>query len=218
MPYRNTYPLDGDYINARHEELGSRTHASGMIDFGVDDWLLPADALKLYEMAYCCEADILELGAYRGLSAAIMNEACNDSHQSNKIISVDLDPTAVELSRQELENRPGGRRVSFFPGDAGEAVRNLAAIKRQFRFVSVDHSHRYEHVLDACHSLHRVMAVDGFALFHDFNDPRNGQESEQDYGVYQGVLDGLKTGRWEFWGIYGCSGLFRHVDPRRAFL
>ena len=218
MPYRKTYPFDGDYINAQHEKLTERRHPSGMIDFGIDGWLLPADALKLYEMAYWCEGDILELGAYRGLSAAIMNEACNDSHRASTIISIDLDPSAIELSRQELESRPGGQRVLFFQNDGGSALRNLAGIKRQFRFAFVDQSHRYEHVLDACRSLHRVIAADGFVLFHDFNDPRNSHEGDLDYGVYQGVVDGLKIGRWEFWGIYGCSGLFRHVDPRRAFL
>ena len=53
----------------------------------------------------------------------------------------------------------------------------------------------------------------GFALFHDFNDPRNSMEEVADYGVYQGVMDGLRTDRWEFWGIYGCTGLFRRIGP-----
>jgi predicted O-methyltransferase YrrM len=213
MPYRKTYPFDGDYLSDRHRELAAKLHPSGMIDIGIEGWLLPADVLKLYEMAYCCGGDILELGAYRGLSAAVMNHACNDSSQSNVIVSIDLDTTAIELSRLELQGLSGGERVHFFQDDAGSAVRNLAGIKRQFRFAFVDHSHRYEHVVDACHQLHRVVEVDGFALFHDYNDPRNAVESETDYGVYQGVMDGLRTDRWEFWGIYGCAGLFRRIGP-----
>jgi len=213
MPFRKTYPYEGEYLNGRHETFVARLHASGMIDIGIEGWLLPADVLKIYEMAYCCAGDILELGAYRGLSAAVMNHACNDSGQSNLIISVDLDQTAVDLSRQQLHNMPGGERALFFQDDAGSAVRNLAAVKRQFRFAFVDHSHRYEHVFDACQQLHRVIELDGFALFHDFNDPRNIIEAEGDYGVYQGVMDGLRADRWEFWGIYGCNGLFRRTGP-----
>lgn len=218
MPYRKTYGFAGDFINPRHREIGARCQASGMIDYGVEGWLLPADAFKLYELAYWCDADILELGAYRGLSASVMNEACNDRDRATKIISIDLDTTAVDLSRQTLAARAGGERVWFFQDDAASAIRNLAAIKRRFGFVFVDHSHRYEHVLEACQSLHRVLAVGGFALFHDFNDPRNGREDDADYGVYQGVVDGLRPGRWEFWGIYGCTGLFRLTDPRQSFM
>jgi predicted O-methyltransferase YrrM len=213
MPYRKTYPFDGDYLTERHKELAAKLHPSGMIDIGIDGWLLPADVLKLYEMAYCCDGDILELGAYRGLSAAVMNHACNDSGQSNVIVSIDLDTTAVELSRLALQGMSGGERVHFFQDDAGSAVRNLARIKRQFRFAFVDHSHRYEHVLDACAQLHRIVGLGGFALFHDYNDPRNIVEAEPDYGVYQGVMDGLRSDRWEFWGIYGCTGLFRRIGP-----
>lgn len=213
MPFCKTWAYEGEYLSDQHGQLLAKRHPSGMIDIGIDGWLLPADALKLYEMAYCCSGDILELGAYRGLSATVMNQACNDSDQNNVIVSIDLDTTAVQQSRLQLQTTPGGDRVHFFQDDATSAVRNLAAIKRCFRFAFVDHSHRYEHVLNACQQLHRVIDVDGFALFHDFNDPRNALESEVEYGVYQGVMDGLRADRWEFWGIYGCTGLFRRIGP-----
>ena len=217
MPYRKTFGFDGEFIGPRHAEIVSRRHETGMIDYGVAGWLLPADALKLYEMAYWVDGDILELGAYRGLSAAVMNEACNERGGDAKIISIDLDTAAIELSRQTLAARPGGARAHFFQDDAASAIRNLAGIKRRFGFAFVDHSHRYEHVFETCQLLHRVLDPGAFALFHDFNDPRNGREGEDDYGVYQGVVDGLLPGRWEFWGIYGCTGLFRLADPRRVF-
>jgi len=213
MPYRKTFDFAGDFLDAAHAQLVSRLHATGMIDIGIDGWLLPADALKLYEMAYCCEGDLLEFGSYRGLSAFVMNSACNESGQEKVIVSIDLGIEAVELSRQLLHAAPGGKRAWFFQDEAGAALRNLAGIKRQFGFAFVDHSHRYEHVFDVSQQLHRVVAPDGFALFHDFNDPRNSMPAERDYGVYQGAMDGLRTDRWEFWGIYGCTGLFRRIGP-----
>ena len=186
MPFRKTWGYAGDYLSENHKKLISKLHPSGMIDIGIEGWLLPQDALKLYEMAYCCDGDILELGAYRGLSATVMNQAANDSHQENVIVSIDLDTTAVEESRRQLQATNGGSRVHFFQDDAASAIRHLNSIKRKFQFAFVDHSHRYEHVLSACEILHRVIDVGGFALFHDFNDPRNSVEHEVDYGVYQG--------------------------------
>ncbi len=213
MPFRKTYPYEGDTLTESHRKLVSRLHPSGMIDVGIEGWLLPPDALKLYEMAYHCTGDILELGAYRGLSASVMSGACLDAGRANTIISIDLDPLSVESSRATLAGCPGGERALFFQDDAASAIANLARIKRQFDFAFVDHSHHYDHVYTACLMLHRVIALGGFALFHDFNDPRNAMADVHDYGVYQGVMDGLRADRWQFWGIYGCTGLFRRIGP-----
>lgn len=213
MPFRKTWNYSGEYLSEYHKGVVENLHSTGMIDIGIEGWLLPQDALKLYEMAYCCGGDILELGSYRGLSATVMNQASNDSDQANVIVSIDLDTTAIEASKRQLQSASRGERVHFFQDDAASAIRNLASIKRKFKFAFVDHSHAYDHVLSACEILHRVIEVDGFALFHDFNDPRNSMEHELDYGVYQGVMDGLKVDRWEFWGIYGCTGLFRRIGP-----
>ncbi len=213
MPFIKTFQYEGEYISAGHAQLRENTLDNGMIDIGIDGWLLPADALKLFEMAFYCPGDVLELGAYRGLSATVMNRAINDNGREAKIISIDLDPISIEASRNQLARAPQGNRALFFCDDGGSAIRNLASIKRKFGFVFVDHSHMYEHVYEASRSLHRVIELGGFALFHDFNDPRNSLESEVDYGVYQGALDGLRADRWEFWGIYGCTGLFRRIGP-----
>ena len=213
MPYRKTFPFSGQTLSAGHQAQEARLHPTGMIDIGVEGWLLPPDALKLYEMAYFCTGDILELGAYRGLSATVMNRACTDRGSDCKIISIDLDPISVEASRLQLSTQVNSDRALFFVEDGASAIRNLAAIKRRFGFAFIDHSHQYEHVYEVCRILHRVVDLDGFALFHDFNDPRNSMEDVPDYGVYQGAMDGLPTDRWAFWGIYGCTGLFRRTGP-----
>jgi hypothetical protein len=80
-----------------------------------------------------------------------------------------------------------------------------------FDFAFIDHSHAYEHVYDVCRSLDKVLRHGAFCLFHDFNDPRNAAAEEIEYGVYQGVFEGLDLSSFEFWGIYGCTGLFRRV-------
>lgn len=213
MPFRKTFLYDGAYLSDYHAGLSKRLHSNGMIDIGVEGWLLPADAQKLYEMAYCIRSDILELGSYRGLSATVMNQACGDSEQRSVIVSIDLDAAFVEEARRQVLNMPGGDRTHFFVDEASNSVRNLSRAKRSFGFAFIDHSHQYEHVFDTCTQLHRVIRIGGFALFHDFNDPRNAADDDLDYGVYQGVMDGLRLDRWEFWGIFGCTGLFRRIGP-----
>jgi cephalosporin hydroxylase len=210
-PYIKTFDFPGEFINDQHRALVSNVASNGMIDIGVEGWLLPADALKLYELVYFCGGDVLELGTYRGLSTSICAQASDAAALDNVIISVDLDLGETERARINLAGRAGFERVHLFTVEAGQAVRDLARSKRLFDFAFVDHSHAYEHVYDVCRSLHRVTKLGAFALFHDFNDPRNSAQNAPDYGVYQGVLDGLDPRRFEFWGIYGCAGLFRRV-------
>ena len=212
-PYQKTFPFRGRFVTPRQRSITSRVHRSGMIDLAIDGWLLPADAAKLYELAYFCGGDVIELGAYRGLSATVIDMAIADSGRQSVLISIDLDEEAVARSAAQLASSPNIDRIFFFRDDARSAVLNLAEIKRSFALAFVDHSHAYKHVFETCQVLHRVVVVGGFALFHDFNDPRNALESDRDYGVYQGVMDGLLPNRWEFWGIFGCTGLFRRVGP-----
>lgn len=210
MPFRKTYQYDGDYIDSFHNWIAlSPLHEFGMINIGIDGWLFPADALKLYELAYF-SGDILELGTYKGLSTTIIAGAVKNSGRSRPIVSVDLDKNLTDLAREGLEARKvGGREnVHLFTADATEAVRNSARENRKYSFVFVDHSHRYEHVKEVCESLKGAMKPGGFVLFHDYNDPRNMAREVSDYGVYQGVTDGLPKD-FEFHGIFGCTGLFR---------
>jgi hypothetical protein len=210
-PYQKTYDFPGDFIDVDHATLVKKVHPTGMIDLGIEGWLLPADALKLYEMAYFCQGDILELGTYKGLSSAIMSTACVSAKRNTVIVTVDLDPDLVRCARENLMERPGRERVHLFVAEGEQALKDQISAQRRYGFVFIDHSHRFEHVYAACNLLHDVVLTGGFALFHDFNDPRNPHPAAKDYGVHQGVTTGLLREKWEFWGIYGCTGLFRRV-------
>ena len=207
--FRKTYRYRGFYIDEGHRALVARIRRDRMIERGIEGWLLPADALKLYELAYFCGGDILELGTYRGLSASVLLEASVAAGLDNTIVSIDLDPGATEAGRATVAGRPGAGRVWFFATSGDEALGTFARARRLFRFCFIDHSHAYEHVLSACRSLPDVLEPGAFCLFHDYNDQRNAMAHIPDYGVYQGVTDGLDPDRFEFWGIYGCCGLFR---------
>lgn len=211
MPFRPTFSYRGDFINAEHAAFATCLTRQGMIDIGIDGWLVPADALKLYEMAYFSGGDYMELGTFRGLSTSIMLRAAVAAGLANKILSIDLDPCAQDAGRATLAGMPGADRVLFFHTDGDEALATYRRANRLFDFCFIDHSHRYEHVLSACQVLHHVLRRGGFCMFHDYNDQRNARMDNDDYGVWQGVNDGLDKRRFEFWGIFGCSGLFRRV-------
>jgi len=213
MPYQKTYIFDGAYINQSHHRLAlSRMHDhANIINIGIDGWLLLADAMKLYELAYFCSGDIIELGTYKGLSTSIMAEASRDSGREFEIITVDLDTQHSADAKLGMTCRrtPGRENVHFFAYDAIQFVKNTAKAGRLYELAFIDDSHRYEHVYDICVDLHRILVPRAFALFHDYNDPRNAHPDAADYGVYQAVHAGLSKDYFEFWGVYGCCGLFR---------
>ena len=140
-----------------------------------------------------------------------MLEASEASGARNTILSIDLDRGAKAAGEAMLAGRPGAERVFFFHTDADEALATFTRANREFGFCFIDHSHRYAHVLSVCRALPPILVPGGFCLFHDFNDPRNADEADEDYGVWQGVRDGLDPKYFRFWGIYGCTGLFRRI-------
>ena len=107
----------------------------------------------------------------------------------------------------ETRKARGAEVVKFNVGDATEFVRSL---DRQFAFAFVDHSHCYDDVLSACRELPSLIKQGGFVLFHDYNDPRNAS-TDEDYGVFQGTEHGLSKDAFQFYGCYGCTGLFRRT-------
>jgi len=213
MPYQKTYNFDGTFINQSHHRLAlSRMHQhADIINIGIDGWLILADALKLYELAFFCKGDIIELGTYKGLSTTIMAEASRDSGRKFEIVTVDLDPQLAAEAKQGMADRrtPGRENVHFFTFDAMKFVTNSADAGKLYELAFIDHSHQYQHVYDTCVNLHRILVPGAFALFHDYNDPRNARPDVPDYGVYQAVHTALSEEYFEFWGIYGCCGLFR---------
>jgi predicted O-methyltransferase YrrM len=209
-PYRPTYSFPGPYINAAHASFASvKTREKILVDIGIPGWLRREDALKLYELAYHSPGNVLELGTFHGLSTTIMAGAIADSGGGREIYSVDLDPDSLDSAEQHLRQRGLLPGVRLFAGDATELCERLIGLGRRFGFVFVDHSHEYQPVLDACRLLDRLVASRALVLFHDLNDPRNNDPGNPDYGVSQAVVDGLPPDRFEPYGMFGCTALFR---------
>jgi predicted O-methyltransferase YrrM len=218
LPYRPTHDLRAPFIDRSHQDLAQTPLQDGvLIQLKTRRWLgkiIPGylrreDGLKLYEMAYYAPVDILELGSYHGLSTSILARAIRNSAGRKRIHTVDLDPANVMATLANLRSQGLHRQVTAYCDDAVSAVRRFASQRKQFGFVFIDHAHSYDAVYHVCRELHRVTMSGGFCLFHDFNDPRNTDPLDEDYGVYQAVADGLSKERFEFYGVYGCTGLYR---------
>lgn len=239
--YQPTFDFTGDFITSTHGWLATRPMKKGLhiqiqpkrswrwalavltrdaltrlrnvVRFGsaIPGWLMRADALKLYEMAYFSRADILELGSYYGLSTCILAQANQDSPVAKALYTVDIDPAFSIATLQTLRQMGLVQGVTVMCSDSVAALQKFAADGKQFGCIFIDHSHAYEQVRAVCRELAPVVAPGGFCVFHDFNNPYNRDAANEDYGVYQAVSDGLDPTAFEFYGIYGCSGLYRAV-------
>jgi Methyltransferase domain len=151
------------------------------------------------------------LAFFMGLSTTLLANAVVHSLTPRPIVSIDLSPNCAQMARAGLESRkvPGREYVHLFTTSSGEAMRTMQRERRLYSFVFVDASHEYEHVKDTCSLMHDVLLPGGFCLFHDYNDSRNGNPEVAEYGVYQGVRDGLAEEHFDFYGVFGCTGLFR---------
>ncbi len=218
--YQPTFDFQLPYINESHRALANCPAKDDVLIqlkdrrwFGrvIEGWLRREDALKLYELAYFATGDILELGSYHGLSSVILSQANRDSGYKKYVFCVDLDPDCVRITRRTLQRAGLTKQLQTMTNDALSAIRQLAAEGKQFEFVFIDHSHAYEPVYTVCRELDRVVKAGGFCLFHDFNDARNNDPEDKDYGVYQAVREGLSTDTFEFYGVYGAAALYRRI-------
>jgi predicted O-methyltransferase YrrM len=167
-------------------------------------------------MAYFAEGDILELGSFNGLSTTILARGIRASRRGARIVSVDLNPGSVRETRRTLRWQGLSRDVVQICGDAADVAARLAAEGRRFAFVFVDHSHEFEPTRRVCQALPSLLTPGGFCLFHDFNDARNTDPGANDYEVYQAVMEGLDPERFAFYGIYGCTALYRESSPQTS--
>jgi SAM-dependent methyltransferase len=222
-PYQPNYEFTGEFVNASQRAISNYPLQDGVLIqkknrrwFGevIPGWLRSEDALKLYELCYFCEGDILEFGCYHGLSTSIIAHAVRDSKRPRKIFTVDISDAAIDETKRHLRSLRLGGNVTALCNDAASATKDFVLKASRFGFIFVDHAHDFQSVYEVCRELGSIVMPGAFCLFHDFNDFRNGDPEYTDYAVYQGVIQGLDRGRFEFWGIYGCTGLYRSCPDR----
>ncbi|HYM00139.1 MAG TPA: class I SAM-dependent methyltransferase, partial [Blastocatellia bacterium] len=153
-PYRPTYDFTG-WISPYHKSLSRAPLDGELIRLNdrrwkgerVEGWLRPADALKLYELAFFARGDVIELGTAHGLSTLIMARAIKDSRASRRILSIEISPDAYPLAVRHLR-RSGLSKYTELAHDWTERVIDACDKRsRKFAFAFVDHAHTYDAVL-----------------------------------------------------------------------
>lgn len=204
------------FLNKEHEGWANWPLTKDrIVDHQIFGWLRRADALKLYEMAALCKGDILELGTHQGLSSHIMTGALRAFGDAGRrrIYTIDLDEPCVNKARENLDSAIAEGLVDARVGEAGEVCRGYIAQGKRFGFVFVDHSHYYGPMREVCGLLGELVEPDGFVLFHDFTDPRSAfpepGKPEPDFGVLAACVEALPGAEFEYFGAFGCAGLYR---------
>ena len=179
------------HVNAAHAAIYNDTK-------GISGWLLPDETEKLFEMAHFHGDVILEVGTFRGRSAAVINEGARSgaSRSERQFYSVDIDPTSGFHAHNVLKPRGLADRAIFFHG-------NLATFRDAFpvtpTMAFIDGDHTYEGVKADLEQFATLLAPDTPVAFHDYlNTDTPGVARALDDWIAQGFA--TKTGE------YGCSG------------
>lgn len=212
-PFRKTFTYEGLFIDEFHERLNDLSR-SGLLKGPIPGSLRQADALKLYELAYFSSGPVLELGTYHGLSAWIIASAIKNKGEARTFISIDLRPESTASGAANLQKLGLSEKVDFITAEGAAGIRQSRGQLAGCGFAFVDHSHTYEHVTTAIDALRTIMAPKSFLLFHDFNDSRNSDSTNSNFGVYEAVLKSALSGDLGFLGIFGCTGLYQFEEKR----
>jgi hypothetical protein len=179
----------------------------------VAGWLEPEDTLKLYELGYLAAGPFLEIGAYRGKSAAVLATAVRDAGRQVPFYSLDIDRAAIESGRTTLGARGLGGHVTFVHGTTQAFFRAIPEFQPRFVFLDGDHSEA---------GLGRDLALlearvpeGGLLLFHDFVNSRNEDPADRLYGIPQAIRGSWVARDCEFAGTFGCTGLYRRTRGPR---
>ena len=176
-------------------------------------WLLDDDALKLYELAHAASGPILEIGTYRGKSTILMATALRDAGRDGPVVSLDVDAAGLREAASHASRLGVADRLVLVRGTAQALLRSRPGFVPSLVFLDGDHSRRG--VARDLRALRDRVPAGVPILLHDYEDVRNADPSEPDYGVPQAVERSWVARDCEFAGVFGCCGLFiRHTGPR----
>ncbi len=201
-PYEPSFAFDDARLSPGHDAVHDEVAS-------IDGWLAPEDSLKLYELGYLAAGPFLEIGTYRGKSAAVITTALRDAGRAVEFYSLDIAGDDLELARATLAQRGLGQYVTLVHGSVTAFFRALPGFRPRFVFIDGDHSAKG--VARDLSALETRAPTGALLLFHDFRDARNEDPSDEDYGVPEAIGQSWVARDCEFAGTFGAAGLFRRV-------
>jgi predicted O-methyltransferase YrrM len=162
----------------------------------IPGWLLPADGTGLFNLARKHGGVILEVGTYRGKSAAILNKGAASKWRWRKpqFFSIDIDPAAGIHAKEILGARGLSEHAVFFHG-------TLADFRRRFPITPtmafIDGDHTYQGVAADLAELSTLLRPGTPVAFHDYTNTDTP-------GVSKAVDEWCEDGFARKVGTFGC--------------
>jgi hypothetical protein len=165
-PYTPTYEWaglgadwDGSFLND--------THASALeLVESIPGMLYPADAQKLYELAFHAQGPILEIGTHKGRSTVLLATAQRDSGYDGVVVSMDISDEFLAEARATLAEAGLGSRVLLVQGTRTALTGVLPPLVPSLVFVDGDHT--YEGVARDLAALEPIVPTGAVIAMHDF--------------------------------------------------
>jgi hypothetical protein len=201
-PYR---PLFAAPPEAGHHLIAGWPVEGALIVTEPRGFLRPADALTLFDLARYQRGNVLEIGSAWGLSATILCRGVAARRSGGRVISVELDPLFQAATCAAVKRAGFSRWHSLRKGDGTALMEQAIARGETYGAIFIDHDHGRTASEAACRLLPELLAPDGLALFHDFNDRLNTSGA---YGIHAAVSALLAADtRFAFYGMPGCCAL-----------
>ena len=179
----------------------------------IEGWLLREDAEALYALALASRGPIVEIGTYRGKSAILMALALVEADSDQILFTVDFDRRCLHAAASHARERGVAGKIVFVRGTVAAFARAYPHVRPALTFVDGDHSQTgVERDLAA---LQPLVPVGGKLVFHDFNDPRNGDPTCAEVKVRPAVESSWVSRDCEFERVAGACGVYvrRRVPP-----
>ena len=202
--YEGYRPLFDASPDAGHQLIESWPVVGGLVATEPAGFLRPADALTLYDLSRYQPGDVLEIGSAWGLSTTILCRGVK-ARGGGMVVSMEIDAVFQKTAVESVRKIGLGRWHRMRKGDASLLMEEAIDRAETYGSIFIDHDHGLAASIRACELLPRLLAPNGFLLFHDFNDPLN---QSGNYGVYEAVRRMLETHpTLSLYGIPGCCAL-----------
>ncbi|MGI8745767.1 MAG: O-methyltransferase [Bryobacteraceae bacterium] len=159
--------LPNAYLAEKEEkshDLASATSETGL-SVGYPAWNL------LYYSLLCSltspEPAIVETGTNLGFSTIVMAQALKDARVRAVVRTVDIDPNAVRLARQNAARAGIEEFISFSVGESLDFLRGLVGEADGIDFAFLDGNHAAAHVVSEFELIHPLVTASRGKVFFD---------------------------------------------------
>lgn len=198
---------DVDYLPSwDHGEGEAPRDQEGLLDdlADIEGLMYTQDGMKLYELAWFSPGDVLEIGTYKGRSAALMSLALHRSGNPARIVSIDVDPAHLAAARDNLARLGLTDRVVLLEGSSPAVLRRLTAFRPGLVYVDGDHTFRGASA--DLRALEPIVPSGSVIVLHDYE----GFEPDDPYWVQVAAAarESWLSRDCAFIGRFGLCGVF----------